>query len=158
LITQGRWDLVKEEDDNEDKLATKILDPVSDDTISMKVSDTSVFTEGQALRIGDERLRATGVPKLTKDKNGNLPKDRTGIIQIQRGILGTTPLEHAPGDTIYNFPETSEPAINQSSCGQTAQPKVAANPTTVPDPFDGQTVEVHAQNIAYSTKTITVKA
>ncbi len=157
LITQGRWDLVKTEDNVEDKLATKILDPVSEDTISIKVSDVSVFNAKQAIRIGDERLRVDAVPVLTKDKSGNLPKDRSGILQVERGILGTTPLEHAPGDIIYNFPETSEPAINQSSCGQTARPPApVASPTTI-EPFEGQTVEVTAQNITYSTNAITVK-
>ncbi|HLF78101.1 MAG TPA: hypothetical protein VJB57_11505 [Dehalococcoidia bacterium] len=157
LITHARWDLVKEEIDIEDKVNTKILAPISDDTISIRLSDVSVFTEKEAIRIGEERLRVTGVPKLPKDKAGNLPKDRSGIIEVQRGVLGTTPLEHGPEETIYRFPEVSEPSINQTSCGQTAKPAAPAEPPGLIEPFEGQTVEVIAQNVTFNVKEITAR-
>ena len=158
LITLSRWDLVKEEVDVEDLRATRILAPVSEDTISIRVSDVSVFTEKEAIRIGDERLRVTGVPKLPKDKSGNLPKDRSGIIEVQRGVLGTTPLEHGPDDRIYAFPETAEPSINQTSCGQTAPPPAVSGTPELIEPFTGQTVEVIALALAFNLKEITVNS
>jgi hypothetical protein len=119
LIQQSRWDLVKHEVDIEDKLAVNLTDPMDDTTITMRVSDVSVFSEKDAIRIGDERLRVTAVPKPPTGKKSwsEVPvKDRGGIIEVQRGVLASTPLEHTPEDDIFKFPEVATPAITQSSC------------------------------------------
>jgi len=157
VITQNRWDLVKEEVDSEDKLAAHLTQPMDDSTISMYVDDVSVFNEKDAIRMGEERLRITGVPKLTRDKAGKLPKDKSGILQVQRGVLGTTPLEHETSEIIYKFPEVATPSINQASCGQTAQAPAPAGKPALVENFTGQSVEETAANIAFNNKTITVK-
>ena len=160
LITTDRWDLVEDEIDIEDRVNTRLTAPVSDDTTSMSVSDVSVFTEGEALRMEGERLRVTGVPKTTTENGRSVPiaeaRDKSGIIAVQRGVLGTTPLEHAADTVIYRFPEVAEPAINQSSCGQTARPAAPAGDPALIEPFTGQTVEVVAQNVTFNTRQITV--
>src|SRR5687768_9384513 len=50
LITQSRWDLVKEEVDREDILTVHLTEPMDDSTISMRVNDVSIFTEKDAIR------------------------------------------------------------------------------------------------------------
>lgn len=157
LITQGRWDLVKEEVDIEDRINVKLLQPVSEDTFSIFVSDVSVFNEKEAIRIGDERIRVTGVPVLPRDAENALPKDKSGVLQVERGVLGTTPLEHDLTEVIYRFPETSPPSINLAACGQTAQPAAPAGTPELVEPFEGQTVPVVAANVAFDTKQITVR-
>jgi plastocyanin len=164
MIMDARWDLVKHEVDIEDAVAANLTQPLSADTISMFVDDVSVFTgpsngtPGEAIRIGDERIRITGVPQLPEDRFGNLPADRSGVLGIERGILGTTPLEHPIDAEIYRFPEPPEPSINQSSCGQTAQaPAPAGTPALIED-FTGQSVEVSAQNIAFNVREIRVNS
>jgi plastocyanin len=162
LIMAGRWDLVAEEVDLEDRITTHLTQPLDAETISMFVDDVTVFngptpaTPGEAIRIGDERIRVTGVPALPKNLKGELPADKSGVIGIERGVLGTTPLEHAVEAELYRFPETPEPSINQASCGQTAQaPAPAGTPELIED-FTGQTVNVVAANIAFDLKEIRV--
>lgn len=157
LITQDRWDLVKEEVDVEDLIPAKLTQAMSDSTTSMFVSDVSLFTAKAAIRIGDERMRLTGVPELPKDKNNQLPKDKSGVIGVERGILKSAPQEHAIDEKIYAFPETAEPSITTSSCGQTAQaPAPAGTPGTI-EPFTGQTLTVVAENIAFDKQELTAK-
>jgi len=159
LITQGRWDLVSEEVDKEDTIpGTELLAPISADATEMTVSDVSTFTEGEALRIGDERVRVTSVPELQLDEFGGLPSDRSGTIGIERGVLGTAPLEHPQETVLYRFAETPEPSINAKSCGQTAQAPAPAGTPELIEPFTGQTVEVTASNISFDTTDITVNA
>jgi plastocyanin len=159
LITQGRWDLVSVEVNKEDKVPdATLLAPISADATEMQVSDVSVFTEGEALRIGDERVRVTSVPTLTTDQFGGLPSDRSGTIGIDRGVLGTAPLDHSQDTVLYRFAETPEPSINQKSCGQTAQAPAPAGTPELIEPFTGQTVEVTASNISFSMTDITVNS
>jgi plastocyanin/mono/diheme cytochrome c family protein len=160
LITQSHWDLVKEEVDKEDMLTAHLTDAMDDSTISMRVNDVSIFTEKDAIRIGDERLRVTGVPRPPQGKTwAQVPaKDRGGIIEVQRGVLGSTPLEHTPEDEIFKFPEVATPATNAASCGQFAQaPAPAGTPVIIPDPFEGQSATLVASNLAFDKKEITAK-
>jgi plastocyanin len=158
LITSDRWDLVEHEIDIEDRINTKLTAPMDDSTTSMAVSDVSVFTEKEALRMSGERLRVTGVPTTTNENGKSVPireaKDKSGVISVQRAVLGTTPLEHAIDTVIYRFAEVSEPAINQASCGQTARPPVEQAPPGLIEPFTGQTLEITAQGVAFSTRTL----
>ena len=162
MITTGRWDLVKEEVDIEDRIAAHLTAAVSDDTTSLNVSDVSVFTEKEAIRIGDERLRVTGVPATTTENGRSVriadAKDKSGVIAVERGVLGTTPFEHSVDEELFRFPEVAEPATNAASCGQIAR---AAPPTGDPaliEPFTGQTVQIVAQNIAFDLRQITVNS
>jgi plastocyanin len=153
LITQDRWELVKHHVDVTDRVSTALQAPVSGETTSLRVDDVTVFTDEEALRIGDERLRVKAVPTLPSPP----PADRSGVITVERGILGTTPLEHAEDATIYRFPEAPEGSFNQASCGQTARPVApAGTPSTIED-FTGQTVEVIAQNITFNVREISVR-
>jgi plastocyanin len=158
LIMQGRWDLVEAEIDVEDAIGSKLEAPITADATEMTVSDVTRFTEGDAIRVGDERMRITSVPELQTDRFGELPNDKSGVIGIERGVLGTTPLEHSQDTALYKFPETAEPGITQSACGQTAQPAAPAGTPELIEPFDGQTVEVTAANISFDTNDITVNA
>ncbi len=119
----------------------------------MHVSDVTAFTAGQALRMGDERLRVMEIP--TVDQKA---KDKSGVLKVERGALGTFPIDHPVDEKIYNFPETASPSVNQASCGQTAKaPAPSGTPATVEN-FTGQTVDVTAQNIQFSTNNITVNS
>ena len=158
LIMQGRWDLVEHEIDIEDEIVSDLEAPIAADATEMFVSDVSRFTEGEALRIGGERVRVTSVPTLPTNRFGELPDDKSGVIGIERGVLGTTPLEHSQDTELFRFAETPEPSINQRSCGQTARPAAPAGDPELMEPFDGQTVEVAAFNVAFDTDTITVDA
>jgi hypothetical protein len=160
LITQSRWDLVKHEVDIEDTLEVSLTEPMDDSTISMRVSDVGIFSERDAIRIGDERLRVTGVPRPPTGKRSwaEVPaRDRGGIIAVQRGILGTTPLEHTPEDEIFKFPEVASPAITQSSCGQFAQAPVPAGTPETIEPFTGQTAEIVALNLLFDKRELTAR-
>jgi plastocyanin len=158
LIMEGRWDLVEHEVDIEDTITTELTQPLDADTISMFVKDVSVFTKGEAIRIGEERIRVTDVPELPEDRFGNPPDDKSGVLGIERGVLGTTPLEHPVESELFRFPETPEPSINQAACGQTAQaPAPAGTPELIED-FTGQTVEISANNIAFNLREIRVNA
>jgi len=155
LIMFGRWDLVEEENDIIDRLSARLTRPLTAETFSMAVSDVTVFNNNQVLRLGEERLRVTGVPQLQRNERGELPADRSGVISVQRGVLGTVPLEHPVDTVIYNFPEAPEPSINQSSCGQTARPTAVAGPcTTTPEGV----VQISAQGIAFNCNEIRVQA
>ncbi len=152
--TANHWDQVKEEVDAEDITKAKILgDGIDESTISLPVSDVTFFNEKDAIRIGDERLIVTAVPKIAPTD-----KDKSGILQVQRGQLNSTPLPHTPDEIIYKFPQAPVPAINQASCGQTAKAPV---PTAPPGPKDCaapcQDVNLAASGVKYSTNTITVK-
>ncbi|HEX5370708.1 MAG TPA: cupredoxin domain-containing protein, partial [Dehalococcoidia bacterium] len=119
----------------------------------MHVTDVTAFTAAQALRMGDERLRVMEIP--TVDQKA---KDKSGVLKVERGALGTFAVDHPIDEKIYNFQETSTPSENKSSCGQTAKaPAPSGTPATV-EPFTGQTVEITAQNIAFSTDKIDVNA
>ena len=159
LITQSRWDLVKEEADKEDLLTARLTEPMDDTTITMRVTDVSIFTEKDAIRIGDEKLEVTGVPKLPRDKAGNLPKDRAGIIEVRRGVLNTTPLEHTPEEEVFKTSgAVTSPTITGTSCGQIPQaPAPAGNPELI-EPFEGQSVELIAQNLSFDKRTIEVSS
>jgi hypothetical protein len=160
LITQSRWDLVKEEVDHEDILTTQLTEPMDDSTISMRVSDVSVFNEKEAIRMGDERMRVTGVPKPPNGKKswGEVPaRDRDGIIQVERGVLNSTPLEHTPEEEIFKFPEVATPAITQQSCGQFAQAPAPAGTPELIEPFTGQQVSLIAANLLFDKKEISVR-
>ncbi len=152
LITNGRWDLVAAEDNVIDLLNTKLTADITADATSMNVSDVSVFSANQHIRMGDERLQVTAVPKL--DANA---KDKSGTIKVDRGVLGSTPLDHAAGEPIYNFPEAPQPQLNNASCGQTAKPTAPAGSPTLVENFVGQTVNVVAKGIKFDTNQIQVK-
>jgi plastocyanin len=158
LITTGRWHLVAEEDDVEDKVAASLTAPVSADATSMSVSDVTVFTDEQALRLGEERIRVKNVPTPPRNERNQLPADRSGVLEIERGILGTTPLDHPQETPIFLFPEVSEPSINQQSCGQTAREAAPAGTPGTIEPFTGQTVEISAQNTMFNTRELRVNA
>ncbi len=158
LIMQGRWDLVEHEIDIEDGIESDLEEALAADATGMLVSDVTRFTEGEALRVGGERLRVTSVPTLSTNRFGELPDDKSGTIGIERGVLRTTPLQHAAETELFRFAETPDPAINKSACGQTAQPAAPAGDPELIEPFDGQTVEVSAFNITFDTDTITVDA
>jgi len=155
LIMLGRWDLVEEENDVIDRMNARLTQPLSADTFSMAVSDVSVFNNNQVLRLGEERLRVTGVPQLPRNERGELPADRRGVISVQRGVLGTVPLEHELETPIFNFPEAPEPSINQSSCGQTARPTAVAGPCTTS--ADG-VVQIAAAGTAFTCNEVRAQA
>jgi plastocyanin len=158
LIMEGRWDLVEHEIDIEDAIASELEAPIAADATEMAVSDVTLFTQDEALRIGDERVRVTSVPVIEEDRFGDLPDDKSGVIGLERGVLGTTPLEHSQETELFRFAETPEPSINQSACGQTARPAAPAGDPELIEDFEGQTVEVAAFNIAFDTDTITIES
>jgi plastocyanin len=57
---------------------------------------------------------------------------------------------------MYRFPEVAEPSINQASCGQIARATPEPAPPGTIEPFEGQTVDVIAQNLAFDKRQITV--
>jgi hypothetical protein len=154
LITTARWDLVEHEIDIEDAISARLSEPLTADETFMGVTDVSVFNEDEAIRIGEERLRVTSVPPLPQDARGQLPRDRSGFIVVERGVLGTTPFDHSEEERIYRFPEVSEPSILQQSCGQTARPAAPSGPPELIEPFEGQTVEITAQGVQFNTDEI----
>jgi plastocyanin len=156
LITTGRWELVAEENDVEDTVAASLTAPVAGDATTMGVSDVTVFTADQALRLGEERLRVTSVPTPPRNERGQLPADKSGELQIERGILGTTPLDHPQETPIFLFPEVSDPSINEESCGQMARAPAPSGPPGLIEPFTGQTVEISAQNVQFNTRELRV--
>jgi plastocyanin len=158
LIQDARWDLVKHEVDIEDRKNSRLTTPLDGNATRMQVTDVSVFNNGEAIRMGDERLRVVSRPQFTPNAAGELPRDRSGTITLERGILGSTPLEHSLETVIYLFPEAPSPAsINQASCGQTARPAAPPGTPETIEPFTGQTVEVVAQAIAFNTREIRVQ-
>lgn len=152
VITQDYWELVKDEVDLEDERTVLTAAIDSDDT-AIEVKDVTVINPKEAYRIGDERLRATGVVRLGEGS------DKRGIVTVERGILKSTPFDHAEGEIIYSFPEVAEPAINQTSCGQTARPAAPQGEIGLIDSYTGNTtIEVTAQGVAFNLRTITAPA
>jgi mono/diheme cytochrome c family protein/plastocyanin len=152
VITQDYWSLVKDEVDVED-LRTVLTESVDGNAKTLEVKDATVINAKDAIRIGDERLRVTSVTRLGEGS------DKHGILTVDRGILKSTPFDHADGEDVYIFPEVAEPAINQASCGQTAKPAAPQGETGPIDSYTGNTtIEVVAQGIAFNTKTITAPA
>ena len=117
-------------------------------------SDITRFNAGDSIRLGDERLSIKEVPDYPQGAT-HVP----GTLTVERGIHDTFAVDHPQDTTIYKFPETSEPQINQASCGQTAKAPVPQGTPGLIDNFNGdQTVEVTAKNISFDTDNITVKA
>ncbi len=158
LIMQGRWDLVEHEIDIEDAIGSELEEAIAADATEMFVNNVTRFNEGEALRVGGERMRVTSVPQLSANRFGELPEDKSGIIGIERGVLRTTPLDHPLETALFRFAETPDPSINERACGQTARPAAPAGDPALIEPFDGQTVEISAFGIAFDTDTITIDA
>lgn len=155
LITEARWDLVQHEVDIEDLVEARLLAPVSATTRFIRVSDVRVFSDREVIRIGAERMRVVARPTV----QANDP-DPSGVIEVDRGVLRSSAQEHPETERIYRFPEAPDPpAILQQSCGQTA--RGAPPPTGTPgliEPFEGQTVQIVAQNILFDLREIRVQA
>jgi mono/diheme cytochrome c family protein len=152
LITEGWWELVAHEVAIEDAIDAELTRDVDESTISLPVSDVTQFNEDEAIRIGEERLRVTGVPTVP----ANDP-DKGGILSVERGILGSVPLPHAVDEEIFKFPEPAEPAILQQSCGQTARPAApSAPPSEKACAEPCQTVNLVGQNILFDKDEIAV--
>ncbi|MPZ48533.1 MAG: hypothetical protein GEU75_04335 [Dehalococcoidia bacterium] len=158
LITQARWNLVEHEVDIEDLIAASLAEPLSASATSMRVSDVTVFTVDEALRLGEERVRVVSIQSLPLDAAGNTPRDKSGAVAIERGVLNTVAEEHGPETVIYRFPEVAEPSILQNSCGQTAQPAAPPGTPETIEPFQGTTVQLVAQNLAFDIREIRVDA
>ncbi len=154
LITNGRWDLVADEVNIEDLITAQLTDAVSADTTQISVTDITRFNQNDAIRLGTERLRVTEVPAF---ENG--ATHVAGTLTVERAVDNSFASEHPQDTTIYKFPEVAEPAVNKQSCGQTAKAPVPQGTPELIENFDGdQTVEVTAQNIAFDTDNITIKA
>jgi plastocyanin/mono/diheme cytochrome c family protein len=149
LITTARWDLVEKEVDKEDLIDVRLLEPVSADTSNLRLSNVTRFTEDDVIRIGEERIRVTGVPNVPESD-----PDKSGLIQVERGILNTFPLEHSADERLYSFPRATEPSILMSSCGQTARPAAAGGPCEE----ENGVVQIAADNTAFDCDRITVSA
>jgi plastocyanin len=155
LITNGRWDLVEEENNVEDLIAAHLTGPVSADATEISVTDATRFNAGDAIRLDDERIRVTALPEGLPAGALNIP----GTLTVERGVDNSIAADHPQDTTIYKFPEVAEPAINKASCGQTAQaPAPQGTPGTIDDFSGGETVEVTAQNVAFDQKEITIPA
>jgi mono/diheme cytochrome c family protein len=162
LITEDRWDLVEHQINEEeahfgDRTSARLTEPLTADDTSMAVSDVTVFTDEEALRLGEERIRVKGLPAAEASRRAAgqpAPRDRSGTLQVERGVLNTTPLDHEQGAPIYRFAEVSEPSPNQQTCGQTARPAAPAGTPETIEPFEGQTFQVVAQNIAFDVREI----
>jgi plastocyanin len=174
LITTGQWHLAREEENTgleqigseagEDQTNVRLTKDIDESTISLPVTDVSVFAEKDAIRIGDERMIITAVPTTTIE-NGKVvkisdAKDKSGILQVRRGALNSTPLPHTVDEPIYRFPQAPDaPTINQSSCGQTAKPAVPAAPPGNKDcAAPCQEVSISATGVKFNTNQITVRS
>jgi plastocyanin len=157
LITTARWGLAEHHAEEEDEaaLGVRLTVPVSADATEINVGNVTRFNADQAIRIGDERLRVTGLPDFPPGAS-NLP----GTVMVERGILGSFAAEHPVGAIVYNFPEAPDPpSINQQACGQTAQAPAPQGTPELIEEFDGdQTIEVTALNIAFDTDVITIQS
>jgi mono/diheme cytochrome c family protein/plastocyanin len=162
--TQNFWYLTREQENTgldflgvehgEDVIDVHLTAEVDDSTISLPVSDVTLFAEKEAIRIGDERMLITGVPTVADND-----PDKSGILTVERGALGSTPLPHATDEKIYKFPLAPDtPSINQASCGQTAKP---AAPSAPPGPKECaepcQTETITAQGVKFDKSTLTFK-
>ena len=154
LITTARWDLVEHEVDIEDEVESELTEPVPADATEISVNDITRFNQDEAIRIGDERLRITGIPDFEPGQT-----DVSGTLTVERGIYGTFAAEHPETEDIFRFPEVAEPATNEAACGQTAQaPAPQGTPETIED-FDGdQTVEISASNVQFDTDLIEIQS
>ena len=154
LISTARWDLVEHEIAIEDVISSELTAPVGADATEIMVTDVTRFNADEAIRLGDERLRVTGIPEFPVGAVG-IP----GALTVERAIYNTFAAEHPQETEIFRFPEVAEPAVNQASCGQTAQaPAPQGTPELIED-FDGdQTVEVAARGIAFDTDEITIQS
>lgn len=151
LITTARWDLAEEHAEEEDAFTVSLLEPLTPDTITMRVSDVTRFTDEDAIRIGEERMRIKELPNVSPTA-----ADKSGLIQVERGILGTFAEDHGTDATIYRFPEPSNPATLESSCGQTARAPAPQGTPGLVEPFTGQTVEIAALNVAFDKDELAV--
>jgi plastocyanin len=143
---------VKDEVDVEDA-RTVLTESADGNATSLEVKDVTVINKNDAIRIGDERLRVTSVVRLGE---GN---DKRGVLTVERGILKSTPFDHAEGEEVSIFPEVSEPSINQASCGQTAKPAQPVGPIGEDNTYTGNvTIEETIQGVAFASKTITAPA
>jgi plastocyanin len=154
LITTARWDLVEHEIAIEDVISSELTGPVAAGDTQINVTDVTRFNADEAIRLGDERLRITGIPDFTPGAT-----NISGALTVERAIHGTFAADHTEDTGIFRFPEVAEPATNQQSCGQTASaPAPQGTPETIED-FDGdQTVEVAARNVAFDTDEITIQS
>jgi plastocyanin len=154
LITTARWDLVEHEIAIEDAISSALTAPVAPDATEISVTDITRFNEGEAIRIGDERLRITGIPEFPANATG-VP----GTLTVERAIHSTFAAQHPQETEIFRFPEVAEPATNEQSCGQIAQAPAPQGTPELIEEFDGdQTVEVAAVNIAFDTDEITIQS
>jgi plastocyanin len=149
VIMEGRWDLVAHENDAHDVIDAELTTPVTADATSIQVSDLSVFTEGQALRLGDERVRVTNIPS---------EEARPGSLTVERGALNTTPMDHPVETEIFTYSPAPTPSITEQSCGQIAGAAAPPSEPELVEDFEGQTVEIVAQGIAFDLSTIEVQA
>jgi plastocyanin len=152
VITGGRWETVQREVDHEDEVNSHLTAAVDPDTISVRVTDVTVFMANEVIRLGEERLRVVAVPTIPPGQ------DPSGIIQVERGVRGSFPMAHSQETEIFRYPLAPEPTILQTSCGQTARPAAPAGTPGLIEPFEGQTVELIAQNVLFDTNQITVNA
>jgi hypothetical protein len=155
LISEGHWELAKEEADHLDEVAATLTREIDESTISLPVSDLSFFLEDEAIRIGEERMLITGVPRLSP-----LDQDRSGIVQVERGAFGSIPSAHTPDEHIFRFPiAPGEPSITQQSCGQFARPVTPGQPPGPKDCADPcETVELAAQGVAFDKRELRVSS
>jgi plastocyanin len=154
LITTARWDLVEHEIAIEDVITSELTGPVAAADTQINVTDVTRFNAGEAIRLGDERLRVTVIPDFDP-KATNVP----GALTVERALYGTFAADHTQETEVFRFPEVAEPAVNQQSCGQTASaPAPQGTPELIED-FDGdQTVEVIAFGIAFDTDEIAIQS
>jgi hypothetical protein len=157
LITTARWELAEHHAIEEDEaaLGVHLTAPAAADATQIEVDNVTRFTLNNAIRIGEERLRVTGLPDFPPAAT-NLP----GAVTVERAILGSFAAEHPEGAIVYAFPEAPDPvSINQGACGQIAKaPAPQGTPELIED-FDGdQTVEVVAFGIAFDTDEITIES
>ncbi len=150
VITQGRWELVDEEVDHED-FATTLTETVTKGMVSFAVENVTLFNPDEAIRIGNERLRVFAA----FDTDGDDDSD-SGILVVERGIIGTVALDHPADAEIFRFPETPETSINEQACGQTARAQTGT-PELI-EPFDGQTTNLIAKGIAFDISEIRLEA
>ena len=154
LITTGRWDLVQHEVDVEDRISADLAAPVSADARALRVNDVSIFTAGEAIRIGAERLLVTSVEGVSPDA-----EDKSGTIAVERGALSTAALAHAESAELHRFPlAPDEPTINQESCGQRASAAPVSADCAVETSDAGQIVTLTAENVAFDCSQITLAA
>jgi plastocyanin len=153
LITMNRWELARHEAEHEDETGIRLQQPLSADAMTMRVPDVDMFTQGEVIRIGTEKMRVTGVPQLDPRD-----PDRSGTIGLERGVQQTSAAEHGEGTQIYRTPEVPEPMILQRSCGQFARADAPTGEPSLIEPFEGQTVEIIARGLRFDQEEIRVQS